>query len=327
MTISRRNFNAAMGLTITAIAAGTARAADPFPSRPIRIIVPFTPGGTTDILARIVSDKLSQNLGTPVIIDNRAGGNTVIGTEAVARAAPDGHTLLLHTNNFSVNPTLYADSLKFDTAKDFAPISLMVDVPHVLVVHPSVPAKDFREFIALAKAKPHTLTFASAGSGTVTHLCGELLKTRAGIDIVHVPYKGSGSVMPDLLGGHVSMQFAGMTTVHEYIRDGRLRALAVTSPKRFRELPDVPTIAEMGYPGYAFSSWFGLLAPANTPAAIVARLNTEVVRAMKDPAVQERLAKANLETIAAGPAEFAAFLKTDIEKSAAIIKASGAKVD
>ncbi len=215
--------------------------------------------------------------------------------------------------------------MTFDTMKDLAPVALVAGNPHVLVVHPSVPAKDLKEFIALAKAKPKTITFASAGAGTVNHLSGELLSMLAGIEMVHVAYKGSGSVMPDLLGGHVNALFAAMPTVTGHIKEGKLRALAVTTPRRFRGLPDVPTIAELGYPGYDFSSWFGVLAPAGTPQPVIARLNAEIVKALKDPAVQQKLE--NYEIFGSTPEAFGSFIRVEIEKTAKIIRASGAPID
>ena len=312
------------GVLLAALLAGQA-CAQPYPNRPVKLLVPFTPGGGTDILARIVGGKMSENMGQQVVVENRPGGNTLVATEVVVKSPPDGYTLILQTDNLSANPTLYGGKMTFDTLKDLVPVSLVAGDPHVLVVNPAVPAKDLREFIALAKAKPGTLTFASAGSGTVNHLCGELLKTLAGVDMLHVPYKGSGSVMPDLLGGQVTALFAAMPNVRGHIRDGKLRAIAVTTPKRFRGLPEVPTFAESGYPGYDFSSWFGVLAPAGTPPAVVNRLHAEIVKALKDASVQEKLE--NYEIYGSTPDEFAAFIRTDIEKTAKIIQASGAKVD
>ena len=296
-----------------------------FPNRPLRLLVPFTPGGGTDILARIIAARMSESMGQQIVVDNRPGGNTLIATEAVVRAAPDGYTLIMQTNNLSANPTLYRGKIAFDTLKDLAPVALVAGNPHVLVVHPSVPARNLREFIALAKSKPGSITFATAGAGTVNHLSGELLKMLAGIDLLHVPYKGSGSLMPDLLGGHVSSLFAAMPTVTENIRAGRLRAIAVTTPKRFRGLPDVPTIAESGYPGYDFSSWFGVLVPAGTPPLIIARLHAEIVKALMDPGTQQRLE--NYVIFGSTPEEFASFIRADIERTAKIIRASGATVD
>ena len=299
--------------------------AQDYPNKPIRMLVPFTPGGGTDILARIVAGKMSESMGQQVIVENKPGANTLVASEAVAKAAPDGYTLLMQTNNLASNPTLYQGKMTFDTLKDLVPVALVAGNPHVLVVHPSVPAKNLKEFIALAKAKPKTITFASAGSGTVNHLSGELLSMLSGIEMVHVPYKGSGSVMPDLLGGHVNALFAAMPTVTQHIKDGKLRAIAVTTPRRFRNLPDVPTIVELGYPGYDFSSWFGVLAPGGTPQPIIARLNAEIVKALKDPAVQQKLD--NYEIFGSTPDEFGAFIRNEIDKTAKIIKASGATVD
>ncbi len=299
--------------------------AQAYPARAVRLLVPFTPGGGTDILARIVGAKMAESMGQQVVVDNRPGANTLIATEMAVRAAPDGYTLILQTNNLASNPTLYRGKLAFDTLKDLAAVSLVAGNPHVLVVNPAVPAKTLRDYVALAKEKPGTLTFASAGSGTVNHLSGELLKMLAGIDLVHVPYKGSGSVMPDLLGGHVTSLFAAMPTVTGHIRAGRLRALAVTTAQRFRGLPDVPTIAEAGYPGYDFSSWFGVLAPAATPRPVIARLHAEIVKALKDPGVRQRLE--DYEIFGSTPEEFAAFIRAEIDKTAQVIRASGATID
>ena len=299
--------------------------AQTYPDRPIRLLVPFTPGGGTDILARTVAQKMSESMGQPIVVENKPGANTLLASEAVARAAPDGYTLIMQTNNLASNVTLYRGKMTFDTMKDLTPVALVAGNPHVLVVHPSVPANDLREFIALAKAKPGTITFATAGSGTVNHLTGELLKILAGINIVHVPYKGSGSVMPDLLGGHVNSLFAAMPTVTGLIKEQKLRAIAVTTPRRFRGLPNVPTIAESGYPGYDFSSWFGILAPGGTPKPIVDRLQAEVAKALKDPAVLARLV--DYEIFGSTPEEFGAFIRAEIDKTAKIIETSGAKVD
>ena len=311
-------------VAMTMTMAGPA-SAQSYPNHPIRLLVPFTPGGGTDILARIVAQKMSEGLGQQIMVENRPGANTLIATEVVVNAAPDGYTLIMQTNNLASNVTLYRGRIKFDTLKDLAPVALVAGNPHVLVVNPSVPAKDLKEFIALAKAKPGTISFASAGSGTVNHLAGELLKMLAGIDMLHVPYKGSGSVMPDLIGGQVNALFAAMPTVTGHIKEGKLRAIAVTTPKRFRGLPNVPTIAESGYPGYDFSSWFGIFAPAGTPKSAIDRLQAEVVKALKDPGVQARLV--DYEIFGSTSEAFGAFIKAEIEKTAKIIKASGATID
>ena len=313
-----------LALLLSVTAAGQA-VAQAWPNRPVRMLVPFTPGGGTDILARIVAGKMSEGLGQQIIVENRPGANTILATELLKGSAADGYTLLMQTNNFASNATLYAGKLSYDTFRDIAPVSLVAGNPHVLVVHPSVPAKDLREFIAVAKAKPGYFTFGSAGSGTVNHLSGELLKMLAGIDMLHVPYKGSGSVMPDLLGGQINSLFAAMPTVTGHIRAGKLRAIAVTTPRRFRALPDVPTIAESGYSGYDFSSWFGILAPAGTPRPVIDRLQAEVVKALKDPGVLERLA--DYEIFGSTSEEFSAFIKKEVDKTATIIRTSGAKVD
>lgn len=310
-----------------AVALGIATAAHAvdFPVRPIKILVPFAPGGGTDMLARIVAAKMSVNMGQQVIVENRAGGNTLIATEATVRAPADGYTILMQTNNLATNPTLYGRKLSFDTRKDLAPIALVAGNPHVLVVNPNVPAHSLKEYIELAKARHGKLTFASAGSGTVNHLTAELLKMRAGIEMTHVPYKGSGAIMPDLLAGRVDSLFAAMPTVTQFIKDGRLRALAVTTPQRFAGLPDVPTVAESGFPGYDLSSWFGLLAPAGTPEPVIERLNSEVLKALKDPVVRDRLK--DYVIYGSSPREFGAFLDAEIEKNAKIIAAAGAKID
>ena len=303
----------------------TQTSAQGYPTRPIKLLVPFTAGGGTDLLARILAQKMSENLGQPIVVENKPGGNTLIATEAVARATPDGYTLIMQTNNLAANPTLYLGKMSFDTLKDLAPVSLVAGNPHVLVVNPALPVRDLKEFIALAKAKPGSISFASAGSGTVNHLSGELLKMQAGIDMVHVPYKGSGSVMPDLLGGQVNSLFAAMPTVTGFIKEKRLRALAVTTSKRFPGLPDVPTIAELGFSSYDFSSWFGILAPAGTPKPIVDRLQTEIVKALKDSSVLEKLG--NFEIFGSTPEEFGSYIRVQIDRTAQIIKASGATID
>ena len=316
---------ASIAATAFAAAFVTEAVAQTYPSRPVKIMVPFTPGGGTDILARIVAAKMTESMGQSVIVENRPGANTIVATEALVHAAADGYTLLLQTNNFASNATLYAGKLSYDTFKDVAAVALVAGNPHVLVVNPGVPAKNLKEFIALAKAKPGSIAFASAGSGTVNHLAGELLKMQAGIDMLHVPYKGSGSVMPDLLSGQVQALFAAMPTVTGFIREGKLRAIAVTTPKRFRGLPDVPTIAENGYPGYDFSSWFGILAPAGTPRPAIDRLNAEVAKALKDPGVLQRLA--DYEIFGSTSEEFTAFIKKEVDKIGNIIRTSGAKID
>ena len=298
--------------------------AQAFPNRSITWIVPFPPGGGTDTSARVIARKLGENLGQSIVIDNRPGGNTIIGTEAGVRAAPDGYTILFVLNNLSVNQSLYRGKLPYDVFRDLAPIALTHGNAHVLLVHPSVQANTLQEFIALAKKKPGAITFVSAGSGSTNHLAGELLKSMAGIDMLHIPYKGIGTLMPDLLSGKTDVLFGALPIAMDLTRDKRMRMLAVTTEKRQPEVPDMPAIAEL-YPGFAFSSWFGVMAPAKTPAAIINRLNAEFLKALKDPAVVSGLA--NFEIFGSTPAEFADFIKADIEKSARVIQAAGAKLD
>ena len=295
-----------------------------FPARPIKIIVPFTAGGGTDLLARALADGMSADLGQPVIVENRAGGNTLIATEFVVRAPADGYTLLIQTNNLTVNPSLYK-KLNFDTVRDLAPVSLVAGNPHVLVVPVTSRINTFADFLTQAKAKPGSINFASAGSGTVNHLAGEYLKLLSKIDIQHIPYKGSGSVMPDLLAGHVESMFGFLPSVLPMIKDGRLRAIAVTSPQRTGSLQNVPTIAESGFPGYEFSSWFGILTPAGTPTSVIERLNQSIVKGLKNPAIGKRLS--DFEIYASSPENFAQFIKDDMVKAKKIILTSGAQID
>lgn len=302
----------------------SAWSADPFPVRPIKIIVPFTAGGGTDLLARALADGMAADLGQSVIVENRPGGNTLIATEAVVRSPADGYTLLIQTNNLTVNPALYK-KLNFDTVRDLVPISLVAGNPHVLVVPVTSRINTFSDFISQAKAKPGAINFASAGSGTVNHLAGEYLKILSKIDIQHVPYKGSGAVMPDLLAGHVESMFGFLPSVLPMIKEGRLRALAVTSPQRMASLPNVPTIAESGFAGYEFSSWFGILAPTGTPASVIERLNQSIIKGLKNPAISKRLSE--FEIYASSPENFALFIKADMVKAKKIIVTSDAQID
>lgn len=311
-------------LSLLSMSATFVWAADVFPIRPLKIIVPFTAGGGTDLLARGLADGMAAELGQPVVVENRPGGNTLIATEFVVRAPADGYTLLIQTNNLTVNPSLYK-KLNFDTVRDLTPVSLVAGNPHVLVVPVTSRVNTFADFMAQAKAKPGAINFASAGSGTVNHLAGEYLKLLSKIDIQHVPYKGSGSVMPDLLAGHVESMFGFLPSVLPMIKDGRLRAIAVTSPQRTTALPNVPTIAESGFPGYEFASWFGILAPAGTPAAVVERLNQSIIKGLKNPAISKRLSE--FEMYASSPEAFTQFIKTDMVKAKKIILTSGAQID
>jgi len=316
-----------LGLLCLAWIASSASAADAYPSKSIRMVVPFNAGGTTDILARAIGQKLSEVFGQQVVVDNRAGAGGNIGADVVAKSAPDGYTLLMGTvGTHAINPSLYA-KMPFDHLKDFVPITQVAAVSNVLVVHPSVPAKSVAELIALAKAKPGKLNFASSGNGTSIHLSGELFKTLTGVDMVHIPYKGSAPAITDLLGGQVNLMFDNLPSALPHIKTGKLRALGVTSSKRAPALPDAPTIAEAGVPGFEATSWFGVFAPAGTPKEVVARLHKEIVKALNSPDTKERLSGQGADLIGNTPEQFAAYIAAETTKWAKVVKASGAKVD
>lgn len=312
---------AALALT----AAGAA--AQSYPTKPIRLVVPFPPGGTTDILAREVGQRLSASLGQPVVIDNRPGAAGNIGSELVAKSAPDGYTLLMCTvSTHAINPNLYA-KLPYDHVADFAPVVLVASVPNVLEVTPSLPVNTVADLIKLAKEKPGQINFASSGSGTSIHLSGELFKTMAGVDMTHVPYKGSAPALTDLIGGQVQVMFDNLPSSLPQIKAGKLRAIAVTSAQRAPALPNVPTIAESGLPGFEATSWFGVVAPAGTPPAIVARLNADVNQWLQTPEAKEKLLAQGAAAAGGSPEQFAAYIRAETEKWAKVVKASGAKVD
>ncbi len=302
-------------------------AAQAWPSRPIKWIVPFAPGGTTDILARTVGDKLSIALGVPVVVENKPGAGGGVGAEIVAKAAPDGYTIMGGTiSTHAINASLYK-SLPYDPVKDFVPITLIARVPNMLVVNPDIPAKDVKELIALLKANPGKYTFASSGNGTSQHLSGELFKSMAGVEMQHIPYKGSPPALQDVVGGQVTMTFDNITTAWPLAKAGKLRPLAVTTAKRSAIAPDVPTLAESGLPGFEVGSWQGVFAPAGTPVPIVKRLNTEIVKILHMPEVSERLAGLGAEIVADSPEEFAALVKAEVVKWSDVVRKSGAKVD
>ncbi len=301
--------------------------AQAYPNQPIKMIVPFTAGGTTDILARTIGQKLGDALHQPVIVENRPGAGGNIGADAAAKAKPDGYTLLMGTiGTQAINASLYA-KMPYDSARDFAPITLVAVVPNVLLVHPSVPAKNVAELIALAKSKPGELNFASTSTGGSPHLSGEMFKQMAGVDIVHVPYKGSAPAITDLLGGQITLMFDNLPSGLPHVKAGKLRALGVTSARRSPAAPDIPTIAESGVPGYEVDSWFGILAPAGTPAHIIARLNTEIVKILQMPDVNERLAEQGAQPVGGTPQQFAEHIRKETAKWARVVKASGAKAD
>lgn len=308
---------AAMGM-----AAVGAAIAQNYPSRPIRLLVPFAPGGGTDLVARAVAARIGESLGTTVVVDNRPGANANIGNELAARAVPDGYTLLMTSSALTINPNLYK-KLPYDPVKDFAPISLATTVPYILAAHPALGANTFQEFIAIARSKKKPISYGSAGTGNSTHLAMELLQIATKIEIVHVPYKGTGQVLTDLVGNHIQVSWGTMPPTLPHVRAGRLKGLAVGSLKRTRAIPELTTVAELGYPGYEAGSWFGMLAPAGTPKPIVARLSSEVNKALSAPELNERLSAEGAEPAGNTPEEFAAFIKTEIVKWGKVTRAAG----
>jgi len=297
-----------------------------YPEKPIRMVVGFPPGSSSDTVARLLGQKFAEAWGKPVLIDNAAGAAGNIAADRVAKAEPDGYTLgLLASPPLVVNPSLY--KLAYDPVKDFAPVSQVTVSPNILVVHNTVPAKSVKELVALAKAQPGGLTFASGGSGSANHMAAELFKSMAGVDIRHIPYKGVPLAIPDLLGGRVTMIFSPTAIVLPLVREGKLRALAVTTLKRSSAVPELPTIAESGFPGFESTGWNGLLAPARTPATILRKLHLETVKALALPDVRAKLADLGVEGIGNSPDEFAAVIKSEIPKWAKVIKESGMKAD
>ena len=297
-----------------------AQGAGPYPSKPIRLIVPFSPGGSADNLARTMQPALSAALGQSVVIDNRGGASGVIGTELVARAPADGYTLLLITTTHTVNPSLIK-KLPYDTVKDFTPMSLAVSQANILAVHPSVPAKSVKELVALAKSKP--LTYASGGNGSSPHLSGELFRLVAGIDITHVPFKGSGPGVIALLGGQVAMMFAGPLAFEAHIKAGKIRALAVADRKRSAVLRDLPTMTEAGFPGIETGTWYGFIGPAGTPAVLAQTVHDTVVKVMAQPDMNARLLAQGVDIVGADPREFGKIIREEVEKWAKVVKRAG----
>jgi len=297
-----------------------------YPAKTIRLVAPFPPGGGTDIIARLLAQKLSEGLGVQVIVDNRGGAGGTIGTDILAKSPPDGYTIGLVSGSHGINPSLYK-KLPYDTLRDFSSITMAAIGPALLVVHPSVPAKNVKELIALANAAPQQLTYASPGSGTPPHLGAELFRTMAGIQFVHVPYKGNAQVMTDLIAGQVALSFPVIAAVLPHVKSGRLRGLAVSSRERAGVLPDMPTISESGLPGYESASWYALLAPAGVQPAVISRLHQEAVRVLQLPDVRERLRAQSLDTVGNRPEELTATIKTEMEKWARVVKLSGARAE
>jgi tripartite-type tricarboxylate transporter receptor subunit TctC len=323
MNILLQRWALGMLLALTAALAS----AQSYPTKPIRIVVPFPPGGATDILARDVAQKLTEAWGQQVIVDNRPGAGGNIGSELVARSAPDGYTLEMGTvGTHAINASLYA-KMPYDHLKDFVPVILVAGVPNVLVVNSALPVNSVAELIAYAKANPGKLNFASSGSGTSIHLSAELFKVMAGVQMTHIPYKGSAPALQDLLGGQVQLMFDNLPPSLPQIKAGKLRALAVTTATRAPALPDVPTVAEAGLPGFESSSWFGLLAPAGTPPAIVVKLNAEVAKWLATPDAKERLAKQGANAVGGSPEDFEKHIAAETVKWAKVVKDSGARVD
>jgi tripartite-type tricarboxylate transporter receptor subunit TctC len=314
-----------MGAVLAPFATGVCNA-QPYPSKAVRFIVPYPPGGGVDALARGISPKLSERLGQPIIIDNRGGAGGNIGTEVAARTPPDGYAMMMGAAALAINASLY-EKLSFDPVKDFTPVSLLASTPNIVTVHPSLPVKNMRELIALAKATKGGINYGSAGNGTTSHLAAELLRSMAKIELVHIPYKGTTGALIALLGGEAPLMLAPALTVLPQIQAGKLRALAITSTRRSSVLPNLPTVAESGLPGFEASQWYGVLLPAGASAEIIGRLNREIVAVLKLPEVSEALARDGTIAIGSTPAEFAAYLRSEIDKWAKVVKASGARVD
>ena len=311
----------ALGLSCSCAAAADPAAAN-YPDRSIRLIVPQSPGGGSDLYARMVAQPLAERLGHAIVVDNRAGAGSLIGTETVAKAVPDGYTLLAMSSSFTIIPSMYK-KVPYDPVKDFAPVTLLTTYPHVVVLHPSVPANSVKELIALAKAKPGALNYASAGVGTPTQLGAELFNSMAGTHIVHVPYKGGGPALTNLIGGQVQAYFGPLATVLPHVKAGKLKAIGVTSIQRWPSLPELPSVSEAGLPGYRLDAWNGMLAPARTPAAIIRKLNAEINAVLKTSAIRERLAAEGVGPGGISSEEMGALLKNEFAKWAKVIKQAG----
>jgi tripartite-type tricarboxylate transporter receptor subunit TctC len=326
MTTSRLRILALATLVAGLAASGLAAAQADYPAKPIRMLVAFPPGGPTDLVSRVIAQKLSEQVGQQVLVENKPGANGNIAAEQAAKAAPDGYTLFYNTSAITLSPALYS-KLAFDPVKDYAPVALTAVVPLVIAVHPSVPANNLKEFIAYLKANPGKATYGSAGNGNVTHLGAFLFLHANGLDAVHVPYKGSAPSLTDLVGGQTQFTAETINAALPYIRDKRLRPLAVTSLKRISVLPDVPTLNESGMKGFEVGAWQGIVVPASTPPEIVKRLNAEVMKALASPDVKARLAAQGAEPLGSTPGEYGAYLKSELERWAKVVKQSGAKLD
>jgi len=312
-------------LLLTLLLPAPVLAQDAYPGRPVRFILPFPPGGPTDILGRLISERLGAQLGQPVVTENRGGAGGNVGAEAAARSAPDGYTIVLVAPSLAISPTLYA-KLNYDPVKDLAPISLVATVPNVIVTQTAHPAT-LREFIAAAKAKPGGMNFGSGGSGTSNHLAGELFNVLTGAKLTHVPYKGVNLAMQDVIAGRIDLVVIGVPAAAPHVKAGRLRALAAIAPQRLPALPEVPTVAEAGLPGFEVTTWYGVLAPAGTPRPIIARLNAELVKVMHSPEMKERLAAIGTDPVTTTPEEFAAYIQAEIVKWGDVIRKANLRAD
>jgi len=311
---------------VSASRIASAQTPDAWPSRPLRFILPFPPGGGTDILGRLISERLTATLGQPVVTENRGGAGGNVGAEAAARSAPDGYTIVLVAPSLAISPSLYS-KLNYDPVKDFAPVGLVATVPNIMITHPSVPAQTLTEFIQLAKTKPGGMNFGSGGSGTSNHLAGELFNIVAGVKLVHVPYKGVNLAMNDVLSGQIQFVVIGVPAAAPHIKAGKLRALALVAPRRSAALPEVPTIAEAGLAKFEVTTWYGILAPAGTPRPIISRLNAAIVRIMDAPEMKDRLAAMATDPVTSTPEEFADYIKREIVKWGEVVRQAGLKAD
>jgi tripartite-type tricarboxylate transporter receptor subunit TctC len=313
-------------MTVAAYAQPAKQSASTYPTKSIRLIVPFAPGGSNDIMARLTAQKFSEAFGQQVVVDNRAGASGIIGTDIAAKAPPDGYTLLMMSLTFAVNPSLFR-KLPYDTSRDLTPVTLVASAPLMLVVHPSIPAKSVQEFVAYAKANPGKLNFGSGGPGTTPHLAGEMLKMMSGAQMTHVPYKGGGPALTDLIGGQIQLMLENIPSTLPHAKSGKLRALAVTALKRSALVPDLPTLDEAGMKGYEIVGWNGLFVPAGTPRAIVTTLHAATAKALAQPDMKERLATLGAEGVGNAPDEFKAFVQAEIKKWARVVKEAGLKVE
>jgi len=315
---------AAAVLSVAAVGAAQAQS---YPNKPVRLIVPYPAGGTTDIIARLAAQQLSERLKQPFVVENKAGANGAIGSVEVARAPADGYTLLMGTaSTHGINSAVYK-SLPYDAVKDFAPVTIVASTPNIIAVHPSVPAKNLQELLALAKAQPGKLNYGSTSLGGSPHMSAELLKMMAGVDMVHVPYKGAAPMLTDLMGGQVQVGFDNLPSTINFVRSGKVRAIAVTTPQRWPGAPEIPTVAESGLPGYEVSGWFGLLAPAGTPPAVLATIQQALAEAVKQPEVNKQMLELGAQPVANTPDAFAKLVQADVAKWRDVVKTTGVKLD